>query len=82
MRGMVTRNRLAGYATRRLTRRLYRAMPFLGSVVAIAMIGSAMRRKGALRGVADSTLDFVPFVGAAKNLAEAAKGRDFIRDKL
>jgi hypothetical protein len=26
-------------------------------------------------------LDFIPFVGGAKNLAEAARGRDFIRDR-
>jgi hypothetical protein len=78
---MATQNRLASYATRRLTRRLYRAVPFLGSVVAIAMIGSAMRRKGVLRGVADSALNFIPFVGGVKNVAEAARGRDFFPDK-
>jgi len=69
------------YARGRLTRRLYRSMPWIGSVVAIVTIGSAIRRKGWLGGTLDTTLDFIPFVGGAKNIAEAARGRDFIRDK-
>ena len=78
---MATQNRLTRYATRRMTRRLYRAVPLIGSVVAIAMIGSAMRRKGVLRGLASTTLDFIPVVGGVKNAAEAARGRDFFPDK-
>ena len=72
---------LKQYASRRITRRLYRSMPFIGSVVAIATLGLAMRRKGALRGIADTVLDFIPFVGGAKNLAEIHRGRDFFPDK-
>ena len=73
---------LRQYAGRRATRRLYRALPWIGGLVALATLGSAVRRKGLLGGAADTALDFVPLVGAAKNLAEAARGRDFIRDKL
>jgi len=69
------------YASARLTRRLYRSMPWVGSVVAVMTIGSAIRRKGWLGGTLDTALDFIPFVGGAKNFAEAARGRDFIRDK-
>jgi hypothetical protein len=69
------------YATRRLTRRLYRAMPWIGGLVALATVGRAIRRKGFIGGTVDTALDFVPFVGGAKNLAEAARGRDFIRDR-
>ena len=69
------------YARARLTRRLYRSMPWIGSVVAVVTIGSAIRRKGWIGGTLDTALDFIPFVGGAKNLAEAARGRDFIRDK-
>jgi hypothetical protein len=69
------------YARGRLTRRLYRSMPWIGSVVAVVTIGSAIRRKGWLGGTLDTTLDFMPFVGGAKNFAEAVRGRDFIRDK-
>jgi putative toxin of predicted polymorphic toxin system len=69
------------YARGRLTRRLYRSMPWIGSVVAVATIGSAIRQKGWLGGTLDTTLDFIPFVGGAKNFAEAVRGRDFIKDK-
>lgn len=69
------------YATRRLTRRLYRSMPWIGGAVALATIGAAIRRKGLFGGTLDTALDFIPFVGGVKNLAEAARGRDFIRDK-
>jgi hypothetical protein len=76
----VTRQ-LQQYAATRATKRLYRAMPWIGGLVALATFGAAVRRKGLLRGTADTVLDFIPFVGGAKNLAEAARGRDFIRDK-
>ena len=69
------------YASARLTRRLYRSVPWIGSVVAVVTIGSAIRRKGWLGGALDTALDFIPFLGGAKNFAEAARGRDFIRDK-
>jgi hypothetical protein len=72
---------LRQYATRRATKRLYRAMPWIGGVLAIATIGAAVRRKGLLGGTMDTVLDFIPYVGGAKNLAEVARGRDFIRDR-
>jgi Pre-toxin TG len=72
---------LRQYAGRRITRRFVRAMPWIGSLVALATLGGAIRRKGWLGGTADTALDFVPFVGGAKTIAEAARGRDFIPDK-
>jgi hypothetical protein len=72
---------LQQYAGRRFTRRLYRSMPWIGGAVALAALGGAIRRKGFFGGTVDTALDFVPFVGGAKNLAEVARGRDFIRDK-
>ena len=69
------------YGTRRLTRRLTRSLPWVGGLIALATLGSAIRRKGVLGGTADTALDFVPFVGGAKNLAEVVRGRDFIRDR-
>ena len=69
------------YASARLTRRLYRSVPWIGSVVAVMTIGRAIRRKGWVGGTLDTALDFIPFVGGAKNFAEAARGRDFIREK-
>ena len=72
---------LRQYATTRATKRLYRAMPWIGGVLAVATLGAAIRRKGFLGGTVHTVLDFIPFVGGAKNLAEAARGRDFIRDR-
>jgi hypothetical protein len=78
---MAVTQHLREYATRRATKRLYRAMPWIGGVLAIATFGAAIRRKGLLGGTVNTVLDFIPFVGGAKNLAEAARGRDFIRDR-
>jgi hypothetical protein len=56
-------------------------MPWIGAIVAIAAIGTAVRRKGLFGGVLDTGLDALPGVGAAKNAVEAIRGRDFIKDK-
>jgi hypothetical protein len=56
-------------------------MPWIGTAIAIAMVGAAMRRKGVLRGALDSVLNATPFVGAAKNTVEVVRGRDFFPDK-
>ena len=69
------------YARGRLLRRLSRSMPWIGGVVAIAAIGTAIRRKGVFGGALDTALDATPGVGALKNAVEAIRGRDFIRDK-
>lgn len=74
-------NQLGKYAQRRMTRRLYRSVPWIGGVLALATLGRAMRRKGFFGGTVDTALDFIPFVGAAKNLAEVRRGRDFIPDR-
>jgi hypothetical protein len=69
------------YGQRRVTRKLVRAVPILGAVVAAATLVRAMRRKGVFGGTVDTVLDFIPFVGGAKNAAEIVRGRDFIADK-
>ena len=74
--GPVTR-----YAGRKLTKRLSRSLPWIGGIIAIATIGSAMRRKGVVRGALHTALDAIPYLGAAKNMTEAARGRDFFPDK-
>ena len=73
---------LTRYAGRKLTRRLSRSLPWIGGIIAVATIGSAMRRKGIVRGAIHTVLDAIPYVGAAKNVAETARGRDFIPDKV
>ena len=47
----------------------------------LATLAGAVRRKGFLGGALDTALNFVPYVGGAKNLAEARRGRDFIPDR-
>jgi hypothetical protein len=69
------------YGQRRMTRKMLRAVPWLGALVAIATLGSAVRRKGMVGGTLHTALDFTPVVGTAKNLAEMFRGRDFISDK-
>jgi hypothetical protein len=69
------------YGQRRIARKLLRAVPWLGGLVALATIGQAVRRKGVVGGTVDSALDFIPYLGGVKNAAEAVRGRDFIPDR-
>jgi hypothetical protein len=71
---------LKRYGTRTFVRRVSLLLPWIGTVIAVVGIGSAIRRKGLLGGVVHAALDAIPFVGTAKNLIEAGRGRDFIRD--
>jgi hypothetical protein len=78
---MLIAEQVTQYASGRITRRLYRAVPWLGGLIAIAAMGRAVRRKGLVGGTLDTVLDFIAFVGGAKNLAEAGRGRDFFPDR-
>jgi len=69
------------YGQRRATRRLGRALPWIGTAFALATMASTIRRKGVMRGSADTALNAIPFVGGLKALAEMARGRDFLRDR-
>ena len=69
------------YVQRRIARKLLRAVPWLGSLVALGTLASSIRRKGALGGAVDTAFDFIPFVSGVKNAAEIVRGRDFIPDK-
>lgn len=73
---------IRSYAGKKLARRLTRSIPWIGAVIALATLGSAIRRKGFVRGAIHSALDAIPYVGGAKNLAEAARGRDFLPDRF
>jgi hypothetical protein len=79
---MAKTKQLGSYAGMKIARRLSRSLPWIGAAIALVTIGSAIRRKGLLRGVAHSGLDAIPFVGGAKNVAELARGRDFFRDRV
>jgi hypothetical protein len=77
---MAVKPYLKQYARKKLMKRLIKAIPWVGGVVALATIGRTIRDKGVIAGSLDAALDAVPYVGSAKNLAEAARGRDFLPD--
>ncbi len=74
-------DRLVRWGGARLSRRLSRSLPVIGAVVAIATVVGTMRRKGVISGVFDTAFNAIPFVGAAKNAVEIARGRDFFPDR-
>ena len=78
---MSMNNQFRQFATRRATRKLTRAVPWLGAAIALITLGGAIRRKGWFGGALDTALDFTPLVGTMKNMAEVGRGRDFIRDR-
>jgi hypothetical protein len=67
--GMATTERLVRWGGARLSRRAARSIPWVGGAIALATVAGSMRRKGFLRGVLDTGLNAVPFMGAAKNVA-------------
>jgi hypothetical protein len=75
-------NHVVRWGGARLSRRLGRSLPWIGAAVALATVASTMRKKGVISGVLDTGLNAVPVVGAAKNLVEIARGRDFFPDRV
>ena len=69
------------YGQRRIARKMLRAVPWLGGIVALITMGASIRRKGIVGGTIDSVLDFIPYVSGLKNTAEVIRGKDFIADK-
>ena len=78
---MAISTQVAQYARGRVVRRLVRSMPWVGAVVAVVAVGTAIQRKGLFGGALDAALDATPGVGFVKNAFEAIRGRDFIKDK-
>ncbi len=78
---MVINNRLARWGTARLSRRVARSLPILGAAIAAVTVVATMRRKGVISGALDSGLNAIPGIGAAKNVIEFARGRDFFPDR-
>jgi hypothetical protein len=78
---MTISNHLVRWGGARLSRRLGRSLPWVGVAVGLLTVATTMKRKGVVGGVLDAGLNAVPFVGAAKNVAELARGRDFIPDR-
>ena len=73
---------LTRYAGRKLTAKLVKSIPWIGAIVALITLRQAVRTKGFRGGTLDTALDFTPYVGTVKNLAEVCRGRDFIPDRV
>jgi hypothetical protein len=78
---MTLTHRITRWGGARLSRRVARSLPWLGAAIAVATVASTMRRKGVISGAVDTGLNAVPFLGAAKNAIEIARGRDFFPDR-
>jgi hypothetical protein len=55
-------------------------VPFGGTVIAVGLVGHDIKKKGFAKGVLNSGIDAIPFVGFTKNAVELFTG-DFIPDK-
>jgi hypothetical protein len=71
---------LARWGALRLSRRLARFVPLVGTAVALATLGAAVRRKGLVGGAADTSLNVIPVVGGLKLAYEWVRGREIIDD--
>ncbi len=61
-------------------RRIGKFIPGVGTAISIGMVGYDIKKKGVVKGVLNSGLDAIPFVGLAKNAVELVTG-DFFPDK-
>jgi hypothetical protein len=78
---MTIADRIARWGGMRMSARLRRSVPVVGAVVALVTVAATMRRKGVISGALDTGLNSIPFVGAAKNVFEVARGRDLFPDR-
>jgi hypothetical protein len=78
---MTVQQQALRYSQRRISRRFTRALPWIGTALALVTLASRIRRKGFVRGTADTALSAMPVIGAVKSLAEVVRGRDFFPDR-
>ena len=63
-----------------IAKRVAKMVPFGGTVIAVGLVGHDIKKKGLVKGVVNSSIDAIPFVGFTKNAVELFTG-DFIPDK-
>ena len=63
-----------------VAKRVAKMVPFGGTVIAVGLVGHDINKKGFAKGVLNSGIDAIPFVGFTKNAVELFTG-DFIPDK-
>ena len=64
-----------------VAKRVAKSIPYVGSAMAIGLVGYDIKRKGLVKGVLNSGLDAIPFVGLGKNVVEFFTG-DLFPDKI
>lgn len=63
-----------------IVKRGAKMLPFGGTFIVLGLVGHDIKKKGLVKGVLNSSMDAIPFVGLAKNGVEIFTG-DFIPDK-
>lgn len=63
-----------------VAKRVAKSVPYLGGIMALGMVGYDIKKKGVVKGVINSGLDAIPFVGTGKNIIEFFTG-DLLSDK-
>ncbi len=63
-----------------VAKRVVKSVPYVGTVMAIGLVGYDIKRKGVVKGVLNAGLDAIPFVGMGKNIVEYFAG-DLLPDK-
>lgn len=61
-------------------KRVGKMIPGVGTAITLGLVGYDIKKKGVIKGVLNSGLDAIPFVGLAKNAVELFTG-DFLPDK-
>lgn len=64
-----------------LAKRIAKSIPPYGTILSIGLVGYDIKRKGLVKGVLNSGLDAIPFVGLGKNAIEFFTG-DLLPDKV
>ena len=72
--------RAGRWAALKIVRRVGKSIPFVGGLVAVGLLAHAVKRKGVVGGVMNTTLDAIPFLGLVKNGIELFTD-DWIPDK-
>jgi hypothetical protein len=75
------KRKVAHAAGWQLAKRGAKMLPFGGTVVAVALVGTDIKNKGLVKGVINSGIDAIPVVGLVKNGIEIVRGKDFLPDK-
>ncbi|MBK9314903.1 MAG: hypothetical protein IPM55_11760 [Acidobacteria bacterium] len=65
----------------RLAIKAAKAMPIIGAVAVVGLVGYEIKKKGIVKGLVNSALDATPVVGVAKNTIEMFTG-DWLKDKV